>query len=451
MCGIVGIINDNKHGAFAKDLNVFRSLLIADSLRGSHGTGIMGIDVDGNSDYRKLVGDPFGLLRAEGVDQWLFGASTKWRMLVGHNRYATTGTHTTLNAHPFSHGPIMMVHNGTLQAWSSFNTKKFEVDSESLCFHMSEVGIKQALEETAGAVATVVYNRETEEVSFFRNIDRPLYIGYSKSLGKIMFASELPMLHWICTREGWDSFRFSPLPMDTLLTMSIHTIEQSVEEDCTTKKYHHAYQGGKGGGYARGGMADEDWYNKRSGYVPPTPNYQGYRGQLPPLQQQQQPTQQSGVVVLPPITEGSKSTNVIPISKRSKLEAQREAKQKRQQEPAVHRSGNDLIVVDSLKGVKAGQELIWTVLDVKQLNQGKNPAFLLEGMSEDCPDVVLRYRCDDPIEIDILEKASYLRSTVRKMLYYTKDDRRPGLSYDVMWMGEPEIVKGLEDEHSCSH
>jgi len=113
MCGIVGVGCFTEGGLWFNQESIFKQLLIADSLRGIDGAGIVRVSKQGIVDWRKIKGNGFDLLRANGVDEWLGKATTASdKILVGHNRYASVGNKTTSNAHPFEHDHITLVHNG---------------------------------------------------------------------------------------------------------------------------------------------------------------------------------------------------------------------------------------------------------------------------------------------------------------------------------------------------
>ncbi len=95
MCGLVGCAGILD---FASE-KAFRNLLILDSLRGEDSTGIASVKKNSEDvTVVKAVGDPFRLFETRRFDKVMAQGN---RVLIGHNRYATTGSVSASNAHPF--------------------------------------------------------------------------------------------------------------------------------------------------------------------------------------------------------------------------------------------------------------------------------------------------------------------------------------------------------------
>lgn len=470
MCGIVGIINDNKLGAFTKELQVFKSLLIVDSLRGAHATGIIGVDVDGSADYRKINGDPFSLFRAQHenvpVDTWAFDSQTRWRALIGHNRFATTGGRETAHAHPFHHGDIMMVHNGTLNNnGTQYSLKKFDVDSECFAYAMNEYGIKEAIEKTAGAIATVVYNLKDRRIYFYRNYERPLYMGYDKFMGKAMFASELQMLHMVCARESWTQMKFTALRENTLNSVSIDDLKDWKEEAVYSRRGKQVHQQHYSADYSADYFGDYggyegSWSERGSTREVKPNNVIPLPAKLPEQQQQlQQPTSSKAKYHREwnqKLLEGSLGNAQTPkqedskspiLSKKERLKQKALARnEKKHSKPFAP---SDWQTVPAINGLVNGNTIIFTPHDIIEQGPTKRTggAFLIEGRSDDMPSLKIRYWCDSQEEADVIIGASYLRAKVKNLLWYTKNDREPNTAYDIAWVDNPVPVDGMEDNH----
>jgi predicted glutamine amidotransferase len=125
--------------------------------------------------------------------------------VVGHNRFATTGSINDTNAHPFSHGDITLFHNGTLNSHNLLNKENYTVDSEAITANFSKsLNIKESLESLKGAYSLVWYDDALQTLNFARNKERPMYFATIKGSKSTFFASEKGMLEWLLIRNDID-------------------------------------------------------------------------------------------------------------------------------------------------------------------------------------------------------------------------------------------------------
>lgn len=219
MCGLVGCA-----GLLTSvEERIFRQLLILDSLRGEHSTGVAAVGMTGEVLIAKNVGDPFQLFDTKGYEAIMRRAN---RVLIGHNRYATTGKINRRNAHPFEFDRLVGAHNGTLHnKFSLKNHHIFDVDSEALYSHIDEEGLDEAIKLVRGAWALTWYNKENETINFLRNEERPLFYCISESKKVIFWASEAWMLQSVFNREGYKVGKVYVLPVDTHYSFSVNLKE----------------------------------------------------------------------------------------------------------------------------------------------------------------------------------------------------------------------------------
>ena len=195
MCGIVGVAG--KIGKAERD--AFRQLLIVDSVRGSDSTGFFAINGDETHVF-KSVGDPYYAMESKLFEQTLLKAGN---VLVGHNRYATTGRVVRRNAHPFDFEHVVGVHNGTLKnKWALPDGHTFDVDSEALYHGFNTSSPEEIIPKVEGAWSLVFWDKAKKELCFLRNDQRPMTYCLSEDKKTMFFASEGMMLHWILSRCG---------------------------------------------------------------------------------------------------------------------------------------------------------------------------------------------------------------------------------------------------------
>ena len=214
MCGLVGIAGDLTKA----HRGIFSDLLVMDSLRGPHSTGVMAVRPNGEVNIFKKAVLPHDLFDMGGYAKTVGFTPL---ILMGHNRYATMGAVNSTNAHPFEHGDIVGAHNGTLRAQYRLpDHQDFEVDSDNLIYAIDKLGTEEALKLADGAFALSLYNKVTNSIQLVRNSERPLSYAWSKDGKVVVWASEQWMIEGACGRGGMEIGDIYSLD-----TLTLHTFQ----------------------------------------------------------------------------------------------------------------------------------------------------------------------------------------------------------------------------------
>lgn len=212
MCGLIGVLQYASNGFDYTAKNALYPMLLLNSLRGIHSTGMAGIEyahaakVGPRPDIVKRIGHPYLLLNEPKGKEFMDRVYSRYQAVLGHGRYATQGKITAPNAHPFQAGDITLIHNGSIRNFHelSHNGDKlrdlFEVDSEAFTYLVSEVGIHEAAKQVEGAFALLWYDASQQAIFALRNKERPLWIAKRTNPDNIYFSSEPQTLSYLAER-----------------------------------------------------------------------------------------------------------------------------------------------------------------------------------------------------------------------------------------------------------
>lgn len=229
MCGLFGLYSTV---ITKNDQELFFDLGIVSSLRGLDSTGmaIAYRTKKNNFTFASLkdATDPIGFFNQRAVLDRLSKLNRPVAYL-GHTRSATIGTVKKDNAHPFFHGNILGMHNGTIP---SLKPADGSTDSEELIKRINSMGLQGALDSINGdaAYALTWFNARTQTLHILRNKERTLWHMYSLSGHTMVYASEKAFLDLISARSLGTWKNPQPFNVDQLYTFKLPDMDASVEE-----------------------------------------------------------------------------------------------------------------------------------------------------------------------------------------------------------------------------
>ena len=222
------------------DMDLFKDMLICDSIRGEDSTGAFAVKGNGNSNFLKLATHPFNLVKSKEWKDFAQDSYLSGRAVVGHNRKATEGLVSNKNTHPFTFGNIVLVHNGQINNYRSLLPQAqrdklgVDVDSHAAAVLIARNEPERIISEMTGAFTFVWYDVLKKHLNFIRNEERPL--AFANTDNRIFFASEIGMLSWLLPRRG-EKIQLSNIKPGVLLTVDL-----SENESKTTTKHIMLYK-----------------------------------------------------------------------------------------------------------------------------------------------------------------------------------------------------------------
>lgn len=206
MCGLVGWLTAEK-GSDSYDRRKFiDQALIMNTVRGGDSTGVFVVENHWKhgetpvSNWRKQCSGGYEfIISPEYKALWHAAKAMDYKYCVGHNRSATSGGVVIEAAHPFTEGPITLVHNGTVKKEYQAD-KELANDSHEICWKLSTNSTESVIKELDGAFALIWHDARDDSLNFVRNAQRPLHMAKAAGNDTIYFASEAEMLYWLDKR-----------------------------------------------------------------------------------------------------------------------------------------------------------------------------------------------------------------------------------------------------------
>jgi hypothetical protein len=203
MCGIVGYVSTRNELLNREKENFLHDALILDTFRGFDSTGLITLCEEFTVSAHKELLQGWDFVRTREFHEMPNG----WAA-IGHNRAATKGKVNRDNAHPFNHGPVTLVHNGTLTNMGSNlpnYCNKQDVDSMNLARALGHVAPEDAvevLESIQGAYALAWTDERDRSVNIVRNGQRPLHFAHNQTKSILWFMSDGKHLEML-KKRGW--------------------------------------------------------------------------------------------------------------------------------------------------------------------------------------------------------------------------------------------------------
>ncbi|WP_449041949.1 glutamine--fructose-6-phosphate transaminase (isomerizing) [Paracoccus sp. (in: a-proteobacteria)] len=223
MCGIIGILGKNQ--VAPQLVEGLRRL----EYRGYDSAGVATVDSEGRLDRRRAVG------KLVNLSDLLVHQPLEGRAGIGHTRWATHGAATETNAHPHSHGPVAVVHNGIIENFRELRADlaahgivaRTETDTETVALltahHMAQGmapadAVRATLSRLHGAFALAFLFQGEPDLMIGARKGSPLALGHgegemflgSDAIALAPFTDRITYLedgdHVVITRAGAEIF-----------------------------------------------------------------------------------------------------------------------------------------------------------------------------------------------------------------------------------------------------
>ncbi|SHL95695.1 glutamine--fructose-6-phosphate transaminase [Paracoccus solventivorans] len=223
MCGIIGILGKNQ--VAPQLVEGLRRL----EYRGYDSAGVATVDSEGRLDRRRAVG------KLVNLSDLLVHQPLEGRAGIGHTRWATHGAATETNAHPHSHGPVAVIHNGIIENFRELRADlaahgivaRTETDTETVALltahHMAQGmaptdAVRATLSRLHGAFALAFLFQGEPDLMIGARKGSPLALGHgegemflgSDAIALAPFTDRITYLedgdHVVITRAGAEIF-----------------------------------------------------------------------------------------------------------------------------------------------------------------------------------------------------------------------------------------------------
>jgi hypothetical protein len=285
MCGIIGLYGAGTNFYTNSKKEFIYEGLIVDSVRGFDSTGIALLPRSQKDQVRIYKRDLAGydFVQQKSAARLIEQLSNSVG-IIGHNRSATTGMVNDRNAHPFKHGAITLVHNGTVRNASSLVDRKehpdgIVVDSEYVAHALSMEDADDVLAKLEGGYSLVWFDEEDHSLHFARNDQKPMWLAFDHQDQNVYFGSESEMVVWLTARKNLqiDTPIFKTAPLNHYIIKDPTKVREIDKRPFAQGRSYQSF---------KAAMAA-----KRTGQAMPTTHNPGIKG---PLSMPWQPSGTSG-------------------------------------------------------------------------------------------------------------------------------------------------------------